>query len=386
MEPPRLLAGPVTLRPLRASDVEGVLDHCRDPATSTLFPTIATRADAERFLLDQAPRGWRDGDLLTLAIADTGSDAYLGIVALSVKPGGAAEVTYGVRPSARGRGAMTRALRALVDWAFSAAGPDLSVLHWRAPVGSWAARRVAWRVGFRVEGVLRGGVLGDQGRHDCWIGSLLASDPRQPANPWYTAPILRGRRCVLRPFRESDAEAVVEGCTDPLTRHWLSHLPDPYTTAEALSFIRSREEVHASGRGVHWAAADPDTDECVGAFGLNDVDERTGTAEIGYWVHPRARGKGVATEATRLIVRHATLPADDGGLGLRRLTLQAAAQNVASQRVAERAGLRLAGVWRAAQRLGDGTVTDMVAFDLLADDVTAPVWREDDDPTSKTTT
>jgi len=378
MEPPRLPAGPVALRPPRAGDVEDVLDHGRDPATSMIFPDLATRADAERFLLDQVPRGWRDGDHLTLAVADASSDAYLGVVTLRVKPGGAADVSYGLRPSARGRGAMTEALRALVDWAFSDAGPGLSAMHWQAPVGSWAARRVAWRVGFRIEGVLRAGVLADQGRADCWLASLLADDPRQPTNPWYTAAVLRGRRCVLRPFRESDADAVVEGCTDPLTRHWLTHLPDPYTTAEALSFIRGREEAHASGRGVHWAVADPDTDACIGAFGLNDIDQSTGTAELGYWVHPGARGRGVATEAARLIVRHTLIPVDDGGLGLRRLTLRAAAQNVASQRVAERAGLRPAGVWRAAQQLGDGSFTDMVVFDLLAEDVTSADWLRDD--------
>lgn len=374
MEPLRLPAGPVTLRPIEAGDVQGVLDHHRVPESQAWMesPTIVTRADAERFVLDQVPGGWRDGSVLTLVVADTRSDAYLGTVSLRMEDGDAAELTYGLRPSARGQGAMTRAVRALTDWAFSANGPGLSVLRWQARVGSWAARRVAWRVGFRIEGVVRGGFLTDHGREDCWIASLFAGDVREPATRWYTASILRGQRCVLRPFRESDADAVVEGCTDPVTRYWLGGLPDPYRRTEALSFIRSREEVHAAGRGVHWAAADPETDECIGAFGLNDVDDLMGTAEIGYWVHPRARGKGVATEATRMIVRHAVIPADDGGLGLRQLTLRAAEGNVASQRVAERAGLRRAGVWRAAARLGDGTFANMVGFDLLADDVAAP--------------
>ena len=103
-----------------------------------------------------------------------------------------------------------------------------------------------------------------------------------------------------------------------------------------------------------------------------DIQPADGSAEIGYWVHPAARGRGVASEATRMIVRHAAIPISDGGLGLRRLTLHAAASNLASQRVAENAGFALTGRQRAAERLGDGSVEDLLDYDLICADVTAP--------------
>jgi RimJ/RimL family protein N-acetyltransferase len=60
-------------------------------------------------------------------------------------------------------------------------------------------------------------------------------------------------------------------------------------------------------------------------------------------VHPDARGQGIATEATRLALRHALLPDDEGGLGLVRVTARAAVGNDASFAVLRRCGMRHVG-------------------------------------------
>ena len=62
------------------------------------------------------------------------------------------------------------------------------------------------------------------------------------------------------------------------------------------------------------------------------LDAPLSEAEIGYWAHPAARGRGVMTEATRLVARHTLLPYEDGGLGHHRVSLRAAAGNAASNR------------------------------------------------------
>ena len=77
---------------------------------------------------------------------------------------------------------------------------------------------------------------------------------------------------------------------------------------------------------------------CVMAFGI-ETDE--GKAELGYMVAPAARGRGVATEALRLLT--------DWGFterGLFRLELLISVDNTASIRVAERAGYVREGVLR----------------------------------------
>ncbi len=90
----------------------------------------------------------------------------------------------------------------------------------------------------------------------------------------------------------------------------------------------------------------------------------------GYWTHPDSRGRGVMTEAVRLLVRHAFAPVESGGLGMRRLDLRTAAGNSASQHVTERNGFVRTGLQGQAERLGDGSYDDLVAFDLLASEWT----------------
>jgi RimJ/RimL family protein N-acetyltransferase len=76
------------------------------------------------------------------------------------------------------------------------------------------------------------------------------------------------------------------------------------------------------------------------------------------------------TEAVGAVVKHAFTPEAVGGLGLRRLTLHAAVGNTASRRVALVNGFRETGVDREAERLGDGTLTDIVRHELLLSE-----WR-----------
>ena len=58
-------------------------------------------------------------------------------------------------------------------------------MTWRAVVGNWPSRRVAWRAGFRIEGTLRAELVHrDRVRRDAWVGTLLRGDPRAPNEPW----------------------------------------------------------------------------------------------------------------------------------------------------------------------------------------------------------
>jgi len=105
------------------------------------------------------------------------------------------------------------------------------------------------------------------------------------------------------------------------------------------------------------------------AFELPAGTDPSSTAgEIGYWTHPDARGRGVMSEAVRLAMRHAFIPREDGGLGRRRLRLNAAAGNSASQHIARANGFVEVGRDRQAEPLGDGTFADLVRFDVLADE------------------
>ncbi|MFJ4740780.1 GNAT family N-acetyltransferase [Streptomyces sp. NPDC088775] len=54
-----------------------------------------------------------------------------------------------------------------------------------------------------------------------------------------------------------------------------------------------------SGDGIQFAITDADTKRLMGQVGLKKTDWRALVSEVGYWVSPWVRGRGIAVEATR---------------------------------------------------------------------------------------
>jgi RimJ/RimL family protein N-acetyltransferase len=357
--------GVLLAAPTRA-DVEIITELCQDEDVQrwTTVPSPYTREDGEKFLSNIVEPGWESGTNLTWAVRDQEDRSILGMIGLHQRDPSSAEIGFWMGVSSRGRGLTTAAVRLVCEYGLDPDGAAMERIVWRAAPGNWASRRVAWRVGFTADGTIRRDLLQRGVRRDCWIGTLLAGEPLEPRSRWLDVPTLPGSRVTLRRFAETDADAVVEACTDPGTRYWLGgDLPDPYTRDTALGYIRGREEQHASAKGVYWAAERPGGSAAIGSFSLMDV--RDGRAEVGYWVHPDARGSGVATEAVGLMVRHAFAEESDGGLGLRRLVLAHAEGNDASRTVAERTGYTHWGTAARAERLGDGSWVDLHWYELL---------------------
>ena len=105
----------------------------------------------------------------------------------------------------------------------------------------------------------------------------------------------------------------------------------------------------------------------MSVFDLNNRIDKT-MGEIGYWLHPDARGRKVMSTAVGLVIEHAFRPVADGGLGRRRLVLFAAEGNTASAHVAEVNGFTAVSTERQASPRRDGEFLDLLGFDLLATD------------------
>jgi RimJ/RimL family protein N-acetyltransferase len=86
-----------------------------------------------------------------------------------------AEIGYVLSPAARGRGAATRTVRLLTDWAFEELGMERLAL-W-IDVDNPASERVAERAGYVKEGVLRSFWFKEDVRADFGIWSRLRTDP-----------------------------------------------------------------------------------------------------------------------------------------------------------------------------------------------------------------
>jgi RimJ/RimL family protein N-acetyltransferase len=366
---PVLSDGEVTLRAHRLDDVDGVHEQCADPLSRrwTTVPVPYSREDAERFVTEVVPGGWSDGRwAFAVEARDVdGTPRFCGTVELRDQGDLRAEIAYGAHPWARGRGLMSRALSLLLDWGFDE--QRLRTVSWWANVGNWASRRTAWRLGFSCDATVRGWLPQRGELLDGWFGVLHADDARTPRNVWLDVPELAGRQVALRAFRDSDVQRVAEACDDERTAFWFWRLPSPYTLDDARAYLLGRVELCASGSGVGWAVVDPVTDQLLGNISLFDLKQGR-EAEIGFWTHPEARGRGVMTEACGLVVRHALTPSSDGGLGLLRLLAHAAEGNSASRRVIEANGFTQVGRERKGIRLRDDSLVDTASYDLLAEE------------------
>jgi RimJ/RimL family protein N-acetyltransferase len=367
---PVLTDGVVTLRAHHPDDAQGVFEQCTDPVSQqwTTVPVPYSLEDARSFVTERVPGAWDDGSwVFAVEAADpSGTPRFCGTVELRDEGGHRAEIAYGAHPWARGRGIVVRALDLLLAWGFE--HRDLRTVIWWANRGNWASRRTAWRLGFSCDGTL-GRWLPQRGELlDAWVGVLHADDRRAPRNPWLEVPRLEGEAVALRAFRaDDDAARIVEACRDERTAYWLGQMPSPYTRADAEAYLEGRMSQLATGSGVSWAVADPRSDLLIGSISLFDLKPGR-EAEIGYWTHPAARGRGVMTEACGLVVRHALTAEAQGGLGLQRLMIFAAEGNSASRKVIEANGFVKVGRERRGTRLRDGSLVDTACYDLLVED------------------
>jgi RimJ/RimL family protein N-acetyltransferase len=93
----------------------------------------------------------------------------------SINPrAGTAEVGVFLAASARGHGIVTRAVGAMLDWAFTERG--LHRVEWRCAVGNAPSRRIPERLGFTHEGTLREIFPVRDERQDLEVWALLARE------------------------------------------------------------------------------------------------------------------------------------------------------------------------------------------------------------------
>ncbi|MEU9481548.1 GNAT family N-acetyltransferase [Streptomyces sp. NPDC048191] len=179
-------------------------------------------------------------------------------------------------------------------------------------------------------------------------------------------------RLVLRPFEESDIAAFAEMMNDELVTAWTS-VPQPYTEAHARDWITTRAPAErAGGRGIVFAVDEFLTQRLVGTVHLRNTDWRVRSTEIAYVIAPWARGEGYASEAA--LVTAQWLFRDQA---FERLELRTAADNTASQQVAQKIGCIsegvLRGAWIARSRTEDGAWTDVrtdvIVWSLLPEDL-----------------
>lgn len=163
----------------------------------------------------------------------------------------------------------------------------------------------------------------------------------------------------IRLLREEDAAQMFE-LTDRNREHlapWMSWIDSTLSIADSESFMRAAEK-DAYAQTAFKCGIRLDG-QLVGAIDLHEIDWLNRRAQIGYWLDKGHTGRGIVTRCVQRITQYAFVT-----LGLHRIEIHVATDNVASRHIPERLGFTFEGVLRHVQYVR-GRFLDHAVYALI---------------------
>jgi RimJ/RimL family protein N-acetyltransferase len=167
---------------------------------------------------------------------------------------------------------------------------------------------------------------------------------------------LHGNGFIIRGWKKGDEVSLQKNANNPnVSRFLMDRFPSPYTMEAASLWVNSLVDQDPL---INFAITIDD--QVIGGIGLERRDDvYHKTALIGYWLSEELWGKGIITEAVKLVTQYAFTH-----LGVIRLQAGVLSKNPASMRVLEKAGYAKEGVLRKAAIKG-GEVMDEHVYAIL---------------------
>lgn len=182
---------------------------------------------------------------------------------------------------------------------------------------------------------------------------------------------------ILRRSLASDAEAIFAIRSHPVTRRFQPIIPGSLEGLEQKLAMRGSLPLTPELSGtVQWTivvASEP-----AGWVSIDVTERNHHVANLGYAVHPRHHGRGIASAAVQRVIAVAF---DPHQIALERLEAVAAVDNHASRRVLEKCGFRCEGIARGLLIIS-GERVDHARYGLLGEDTdgidkTVPTAEDD---------
>ena len=163
---------------------------------------------------------------------------------------------------------------------------------------------------------------------------------------------------ALRELREDDRAVVLSTMGDAVVARWLN-MPAAPSDRDFDSLLRVARDGRASGDRVDYAVTEAGVDLSLGAVIVSR--RHRDNYEVAYLAGAEGRGRGLMTRAVRLLCDWLL----EEGIG--RIELRTHPENLASQRLAERAGFTREGLERKSIWLHDQR-QDAIVWSLLPGD------------------
>lgn len=114
---------------------------------------------------------------------------------------------------------------------------------------------------------------------------------------------LETERLLLRRVTTSDVEEIFALRSNPET---MQFVPRPLATSkeDALIHVALINEKIENNTGINWAITLKETPKLIGIIGHYRISLENERAEIGYMLLPEFHGKGIITEAIKVVVKY----------------------------------------------------------------------------------
>jgi ribosomal-protein-alanine N-acetyltransferase len=169
---------------------------------------------------------------------------------------------------------------------------------------------------------------------------------------------LKTERLFLRKPKMSDAKEMVGVFSDKHSSKF-THIPYPYRLKDAKDFLKMRLPKFGKDHYEFFITL-AKTKEIIGSAGFVSISKRDNRGEVGYYISPKHRKKGYATEACKAVL--------DFGfkkLKLHRININHIKGNKASQKVIKKMGAKYEGTEREGSKPADGKYKDTLLYAIL---------------------
>lgn len=180
---------------------------------------------------------------------------------------------------------------------------------------------------------------------------------------------LRGEKVVVRPYRESDAQALQEAVAESREhiRPWLPFADAHQTVEESLDWIIKQKAQWLLRENMNLGVWEIGGEgRYVGGTGIHPHEWKIRSFEIGYWARKSAEGKGYITESARLVTEFVL-----NELKANRVMIRCDERNTRSAAVARRLGYVFEGALRNDALAFDGSVRTTLIFSRIPSDALA---------------
>ncbi len=350
------------IEPRHADELYSLIDRNRERLRPWMpFVDYATSVDREREFAKKSLHQFADGRGFECGLwYRRALSGGVGVFPINQR-NHSAQLGYWLDAGVEGKGLVTAACKAIIDYLFRAM--DVNRIVIRAIPANTRSKAVANRLGFTYEGTHRQSEVLHGECVDVEHFSLLKEEWREhpvAGNQAFFTHELDNESDLelLEPRHAEEVFALVDGNREHL-RRWLPWVDETKSPDDTLAFIK--QQLHQFAESGTMVVGIRHCGTLAGTMGLHSVGAKC--KDIGYWLGEEHQGRGLITKACKSLISHAFTE-----LGLNRIGIRAEPENCRSRAVPERLGFTCEGTSRQITTNVGGKLVDLVVYSLLKDE------------------